>query len=141
MCMKPVLSLLEYYALRSVDNILGYLVSAVSREAVKEDSVLMSSVHDVAVYLIILEDLNAHCLFFFLAHACPCIGIDNVSILGSLERISSHKDLGTCDLSVCKSLLNVLVGACVILRRCDSYIHTCLCASLKQRVSYVVTVA
>ena len=36
MSMKPVLSLIENNTLRSVDNVLCYFITAVSREAVHE---------------------------------------------------------------------------------------------------------
>ena len=57
--MQPVLSLIENDALRTVYDFLSYLIASVSREAVHEDGVLVSNAHELAVDLIILEDLDS----------------------------------------------------------------------------------
>ena len=66
--MESVLSLFENEALRSVDYIFCNLISAVSGEAVEEHSILVSYAHDLAVNLVVLEDLNSLSLLSFLTH-------------------------------------------------------------------------
>ena len=66
--MESVLGFIENNALRSVDNVFCNFIASVSREAVHEDSVLVSYAHELGVDLIVLEDLNSLSLFSFLAH-------------------------------------------------------------------------
>ena len=93
MSMESVLCFVENNALRSVDNVFCYFIASVSREAVHEDSVLVSYAHELGVDLIVLEDLNSLGLLSFLTHGCPYICVNNVSAFSCFERIFSHDDL------------------------------------------------
>ena len=47
MSVEPVLCFVENDALRSVNDVLGYLVTPVSGQAVEEDRVLVSNAHEL----------------------------------------------------------------------------------------------
>ena len=68
MCVKPVLCLIENNAQRSVDYILGYLITPVSGQAVEDDGIFVGNAHELGVDLIVLEDLDSLGLLGFLTH-------------------------------------------------------------------------
>ena len=141
MSVESVLGFVEYNTLRSVDNVFGYLIASVSREAVHEDRILVSDTHKLGIYLIVLEDLNSLSLLCFLAHGCPCVCIDYVSAFCCFERIFGHDDLGACDLGILFCFENILVRACISLGACYGDVHSCLCTSVEEGICHIVSVA
>ena len=97
--MEPVFGLVKDYTVRAVDHIGGNFFTAMRRQAVQEDAVLLCDGKGLLIDLISGKILLALFGFALLAHAVPYIGIQNVCITAGLQRIGADGHFAS--LSVC----------------------------------------
>ena len=85
--------LLDDDALRSVDDLVGDLLSASGGQAVHEQGILIGVRHQAGVYLVIGEIAAADFLLAFLAHARPNVGIYGRRTAHGFGRIGGYAQL------------------------------------------------
>src|SRR3569833_1107322 len=81
--MQAIFRLVPHHALRALDDLVAHLFAAVRGEAVHEQSVGFGLAHDVCRDLIRREGESPRLLFFFLSHAGPHVGDDQVGTASS----------------------------------------------------------
>ncbi len=86
--MKPVLGLVEYNAMRAVDDLCGHFLTTVGGKAVHENGVFPGACHEFTSNLIAGELLLSDSGFLFVAHADPDIGVDDVRTAGGLPGVT-----------------------------------------------------
>ena len=117
-------------------DLLGNLLSTVSRQTVHYHRPRFCRSHQFIIDLISLECLLADLLLFFLTHGSPCICDDNVCIFHCLDRI-----IYQCKCVIASCEIQHFFRRTVIIRSCDRYLHIRFQTAYDQGVRHVVAVA
>src|SRR5579862_1506440 len=86
--MQAILGLIEHHRLRTVDDIVGDLLTAMSRQAVHHERIARGALQNRLVDLKILEVALPLRRFLLLSHRGPGVGVNHVGVLDRLDRIA-----------------------------------------------------
>ena len=75
-----IFRLVEYDGIGVVYHAFGQFLSSIRRHVMHEKEVGLCGFHKLLIDLIAPEYSDALCFFVFLAHAYPCISIDDIGV-------------------------------------------------------------
>ena len=91
--MQPVLCLVKNNTVRTIQDLVGYLLPTVCGQAVKDNDIVLCTGKELSVDLIFFELLFLLLCIFFLTHGHPHVRIDCISHTNGLFGVPEDDDL------------------------------------------------